>query len=99
MGFGRRGRGECARIALVSDFDPLTMKVTWTPWLDGNDAYVVETWNEAWDGDGQRRIQFGPMPRDMIGPFIDERRDYISDFAARLIFKLSQRWSAQPNQK
>jgi hypothetical protein len=52
----------------------IVFKFTHNVILDGEDAYVEER-QEGLDG----FTRFGPMPRDAVGPFIDERREWLAD--------------------
>jgi hypothetical protein len=46
--------------------------VEWTVERHGEIGYVIETWGGTPGG-----FKFGPMPRDFLGPFIDERQETI----------------------
>ena len=55
----------------------MSLKYKWNPVVLGNDGFVEEYVN------GKLFIRFGPMPRDMVGPFIDERIEVIHDMVKR----------------
>jgi hypothetical protein len=63
----------------------------WTPRVDGDSYFVDEHIGE------QHVAQFGPLPRDMVGPFVDERREYVTALAKRYIFAVSERWQRSPS--
>lgn len=56
---------------------PELIVVKWTSSIDGDNGYVFE------EIVGSATQQFGPMPRDWIGPFIDERREVVEKTLAR----------------
>ncbi len=64
-------------MADLSAVAPVTIK--WAVERDGEVGYVIETW-----GGMVGSIKFGPMPRDFLGPFIDERQEIISDIAKKV---------------
>jgi hypothetical protein len=54
-----------------------TMRVTWRVRRNGAHGNV-----EEWI-DGRLSSTWGPMPRDSLGPFIDERREVLEDAVRR----------------
>lgn len=65
------------------------IELKWTTRLDDGDGYVIERF------DGGHEVQFGPMPPEMLGPFVDERREFINTLCRRYVYAMSQRWLAK----
>lgn len=59
----------------------LSETTIWTVRLDGEFAYVREKLCNI-----PSDVEYGPMPRDFAGPFIDERREML-DAAMRRVLK------------
>lgn len=64
---------------MAEPYAPAICTIKWAVERNGENGYVIETWGERYGS-----LKFGPMPRDFIGPFIDERKEIISDIAKKV---------------
>lgn len=61
--------------------------------LAGEEAFVYER-EQGKPG----TTRWGPMPRDMAGPFVDERREFLSEVYRKLIEQRSY-WLPRPGDR
>lgn len=50
--------------------------------IDGENVYLHETVNDT-----EPHSRYGPMPRDFVGPLMDERKEFFED--------VHKRWSSR----
>lgn len=62
--------------------------------LEGEDAYVIER-----KGGEKGHIKWGPMPRDMAGPFIDERKESLAALAKRILGDIRAHYASPGNRE
>ncbi len=60
---------------------------------DGPDAYVLEF------TDGQLSVTYGPMPREVVGAFLAQRKTAVGEIFDRIVRRLTSENSSQEHQQ